>query len=341
MAIFLLKDIRAYPYYISLISSFAQCRYEVVVNFNLRFIINSRDYLLLASKRIPIRLTFNRQISDSLDCIILKERTQSEPIKTLYLKKDIYPIRTMLKGEILMPFSVSPYLLSDEFPQTNSNFRRLIKVFFSGNMHKKTYSNEIIHKYFDKLTRIEVLSSIQECKFYKKLDSYQDLKALIDKGIEMKQMIHLNWTYSKYENNDLSARVPESEWMDVLGNCDFFLATPGIRMPMCFNVVESMAKGAIPIIQYPEYFTPPLENNRNCIIFKNKEELKDIIEACIDMDFERIKEIRQGVLNYYNEYLNPENFVKLIEHDSNSEIDLYIQAGEASLIDSKVYEGLR
>ena len=43
-------------------------------------------------------------------------------------------------------------------------------------------------------------------------------------------------------------------------------------MPMCHNIIESMAVGVIPITNYPEWFDPDLEHMKNCIVFDDQKD---------------------------------------------------------------------
>jgi hypothetical protein len=108
-------------------------------------------------------------------------------------------------------------------------------------------------------------------------------------------------------------RIAETHWLEALATSDFFLCPPGYVMPMCHNTVEAMAVGAIPIINYPEWFDPHLVHGDNCIGFDNKADLLSRLDDVLAMDAEAIARMRQRVIAYHDEYLAPEAFVRRIE----------------------------
>ena len=48
-------------------------------------------------------------------------------------------------------------------------------------------------------------------------------------------------------------RIKAEAALDALAKADFFLACPGVGMPLCHNLIEAIAAGAIPILQYAAY----------------------------------------------------------------------------------------
>ena len=61
-------------------------------------------------------------------------------------------------------------------------------------------------------------------------------------------------------------------WLEALAKADFFLACPGVLMPLCHNVIESLVAGAIPILQYGSYLSPRLEDGINCLAFRDADQ---------------------------------------------------------------------
>jgi hypothetical protein len=112
---------------------------------------------------------------------------------------------------------------------------------------------------------------------------------------------------------DDQPRIGETHWLSTLATSDFFLCPPGYVMPMCHNTVEAMAVGAIPIINYPEWFDPHLEHLQNCIAFDEKGDLLAKLNEVLAMDAGQIARMRQRVIAYYDQCLAPERFVRKIE----------------------------
>jgi hypothetical protein len=93
------------------------------------------------------------------------------------------------------------------------------------------------------------------------------------------------------------------EWLYVLGLADFFLCLPGREMPMCHNAVEAMAVGSIPILSYPDWFHPPLEDGKNCIVFCSDDELVPAIRRALAMSEREIRVLRESATKYYETWL--------------------------------------
>ena len=105
-------------------------------------------------------------------------------------------------------------------------------------------------------------------------------------------------------------KIPQERWLEALAKADFFLACPGVGMPLCHNVIESLAAGAIPILQYSAYLPPPLEDGVNCLAFSNAAGLREVIERALAMNQQEIQRLRAGVKAYYDAFLAPGRFAK-------------------------------
>jgi hypothetical protein len=69
-----------------------------------------------------------------------------------------------------------------------------------------------------------------------------------------------------------------------------------------------MAVGTIPIINYPEWLNPNLEDGVNCIAFNDEDDLEAKIIRALDMGQEEIKEMKSNVIEYYKHHLDPRGF---------------------------------
>jgi len=108
--------------------------------------------------------------------------------------------------------------------------------------------------------------------------------------------------------------IPMPELRSKLAEFHFYLALPGILMPLCHNVVEAMSVGSIPIIQegYAALLKPALNHGINAIIFTNLEDLIFKIEYAFQLDKTQVEQMHEQVLEYYKEYLTPAQVVRRI-----------------------------
>ena len=225
---------------------------------------------------------------------------------------------------ILMPYPVHPVHagpdLRDRLQKCRTSKKKM-RVFFSGD--REGYVTNRIHYPKPKLPRLEVINTI--------------LQEMGDKALLVRDEQNLGSVCaSGYVNRCLlmdqtESRIYETRWLSTLATSDFFLCPPGYVMPMCHNTVEAMAVGAIPIINYPEWFDPHLEHLQDCIAFDDKADLVVKLNAVLDMDAGQIARMRQRVIDYYDHYLAPESFVRKLESsDRQKMVVLMITDANAS-----------
>jgi len=90
-------------------------------------------------------------------------------------------------------------------------------------------------------------------------------------------------------------RVAKEEWLRVLAAAEFFVAGPGVYMPMSHNAIEALAVGTIPIIEYPELFAPDLSAEGACVPFSGRKEFEEQVRSCLAMDRASRKELKRLV----------------------------------------------
>ena len=213
---------------------------------------------------------------------------------------------------ILMPYPVHPVHAGPDLPERLRRYRtvaRKMRVFFSGDS-KGYVRNRILYPK-PKLPRVEVIEAI--------------LRHMADRAPLVRSEQHLaslcaNGYVDRCLIMDHDSRIDETRWLATLATSDFFLCPPGYVMPMCHNSVEAMAVGTIPIINYPEWFNPPLEHLQNCIAFDDKADLLAKLDAVLRMNPEQIGTMRQKVIAYYDEHLAPETFIRKIESSERQRV---------------------
>jgi glycosyltransferase involved in cell wall biosynthesis len=97
-------------------------------------------------------------------------------------------------------------------------------------------------------------------------------------------------------------------------------------MPLCHNLIEAMAAGAIPILQYGDYLPHPLKDGVNCLAFKDTNSLRAITQAVLTLNNDRVCELRANVLAYYKEFLAPGCFARQLFSGPQRERTLLVNA---------------
>lgn len=99
-------------------------------------------------------------------------------------------------------------------------------------------------------------------------------------------------------------------------------------MPLCHNLIEALAAGAIPILQYPQYLGPALEDGVNCLTFNDEEELCSVINRALNMGEEELAVLRTNAVNYYSRYLQPGFLAQKLTKANIKNTQLYMNACE-------------
>ena len=217
----------------------------------------------------------------------------------------------------LLPYTLHPHQVFTGklffLNQLRENKRKL-KIFFSGNFIKTNYDKSF-SDYPEIINRYSILTFIDE-----------EFKDFIDSPTNTNEIISSNnlITWPKWSHNlNVEVRIDEHDWLKIISSANFMLCPPGVYMPMCHNIIESMAVGTIPITQYGYLFDPPLTNNINCIQFDSLKELKDKILELSSLPENRISEMRQNVIDYFDKYIDPKGLIDRIEKGQVREIQYF------------------
>lgn len=205
---------------------------------------------------------------------------------------------------VLFPFVMHSSHYKTSIPQVDLDSQRDVRLFFSGNSARKNYNKAYFNEVYGILNRCEILDTVRESSSLSSLTSFS--KKVV------KPLWLLDWQWSPIESNNLENRIPNAKWFDYLLNADFFLCCPGINMPMCHHTIEAMACGSIPILEYPKLFSPPLEDQKNCMVFKGKNGLIDVLKHVLEMTPNEIRDMRTNVSEYFKTNLHPNNLKALL-----------------------------
>ncbi len=191
---------------------------------------------------------------------------------------------------------------------------RKVKLFFIGNLTPSSYSTSL--EKFNCMSRLEVVKILKE-----NLDD--SILKFTDTIDELYSLIQGNTSVIICDGKKLP--VWHEEYFKLLEKSHFFLSLSGSFMPLCHNIIEAMAAGCIPLLEYGSWFDPPLQNNVNCLTFHDQKSLLQQIQQILLMSNEDIQELRKNVLEYYNMYLSP----KAVVHQMVSDVkNIYLVSGQ-------------
>lgn len=202
------------------------------------------------------------------------------------------------ENEVALPFFMHPRIGSASRPDTSGP--RTARLFFGGNTEEGKYDKNIIRDTYGMLSRRKMLSIaagvIPAEQTHRPVEAAAWLASTEFHPFVLCETQH--------------CKIPQDRWLEALAKADFFLACPGVGMPLCHNVIEALAAGCVPILQYGSYLSPSLRDRVNCLAFHDAQNLGDVLRVIHAMSAAEIGELRANVRAYFDECLAPGRFVK-------------------------------
>jgi hypothetical protein len=231
------------------------------------------------------------------DGILLSDNTRRPAI--VQIKPQYYSLPPA-SNRLFAPYFAHPEFykagLHDAVRSMRAQSRNL-RIFFSGTICRSAYSENFR---FPILTRDKILAYVS-AKFESAIKT-----EVTANGSRPICIISTSDTRYVFDKHKLSLR----NYMDVMSRADFFICPPGWLMPHSHNLIEAMSVGTIPITNYHSYMQPTLTPGQDCLAFSNLEELEEVINCALCMPAGEIQRLREGVISYYDEHLDPESFAK-------------------------------
>lgn len=215
---------------------------------------------------------------------------------------------------LIMPFSMHPLqadIRTEQLVEGRSASRKM-RVFFSGDTHQ--YRRTWVHYPSTKLPRLPIVNAVME-------DMGNDVLVISD-PLALAELRNGAYIKQCVMTASSEVRIEPQDWLGTLAMADFFLSPPGIVMPMCHNIIEAMAVGTIPITNYPEWLDPHLKHMENCIVFDDRDDLIAKLKAVLEMAPEEIARLRSNVIDYYDNHMRPDTFIRRLEASTDLKVPL-------------------
>lgn len=229
-----------------------------------------------------------------------------------------------LAGSIVAPYWMHPNAYRTSLADSLENWRdvpKSVKILFAGNLARDRYTYKgPLNR--DRLNRIEILQRV--------LARFPDRTLLIRDPDELKALLEKGHRHGIVVFDATDARLGREEWFPVLSRCEYFLALPGVLMPMSHNMIEAMALGCVPICNYPDWFSPRLAHGKNCLAFGNDASLGQAVESALNAAPEQTARLRAGVLDYFGTRLQPRAFLDPVFESRHRMVTVYVNAEEIS-----------
>lgn len=174
-------------------------------------------------------------------------------------------------------------------------------IFFAGNQ-KSRYGRSTMRDRFGVLPRLELVATLER-HFAERIEPR-----------------HSEGNPDRIVLRDSNQHpVAGDQWMKTLAEHRFFLCCPGAAQPMCHNVIESMACGVIPLIEYGDRFEAPLRDGVNAICFEGRDGLVDAVRRIDQLSPLQLNQMSQAAADYYDRHLRGDLVLRNVLNDDSCE----------------------
>lgn len=294
-------------YYIPLLACFERAGYSVSLWPSASFLDTppSEQFGLF---RIPwLRVSPSSSISDILltDSPAIASRAKQQRVCLLV---EDHNRQELASHETRLPVLMHPKMyLSKDWEQARkragTNAPRNIRLTLAGNLDPTSYDSiELVTRY-SVMTRAAIVRSLAQthgdaCLWIRTWDE----KTLLQSNRHPIVIV-----------DSYKAGLGPDEYFELLARSEFFLAVPGLNMPNCHNLAESLSVGCVPVVQSPEWRAPlPLVAMVNCVTFDSPASIARAVDFTLHATGEQIGAMRDRVVSMSREFLEPEGFIARI-----------------------------
>ena len=147
------------------------------------------------------------------------------------------------------------------------NTKRPFNFLFAGNCDSRVYSRKQPASISN---RHELMAEAKRLRLNSVLlpETHDEVDAMLRSNKAQESLVWIDTQKVKIDQN---------RWLELLAKTRYFLCAPGVVYPYCHNLNEAMACGAVPVLQYSEFYAPKLEHDKTCIAFSHVDQLQALI----------------------------------------------------------------
>lgn len=203
---------------------------------------------------------------------------------------------------LFLPIFFHPLLMTKahyaEAERLAGNANRAIHFLFAGNCDPKAYSGQQPGAISN---RSELMAAAMRLPAGSVLmpDTLAQVEALLQSGRVEERLVWIDTQKVKIE---------QSRWLELLSKTRYFLCAPGVIYPYCHNLNEAMACGAVPVLQFADFYLPRLEHEKTCITFAERDELEALISKLAATGDVAWQAQSRSAVQYHQQYLSLDAF---------------------------------
>lgn len=301
-----------------LLRFFSLCDWQVLVRHRFRLLASNDPYSTLWLNEPNVRLALGRPRQQMLRFHEGEEGRGG----SVRLSPDYFSQAAGTQS-IRVPMAMHPLLYHSGLWNAPLHAPpRRAGVFFAGTFDRSIYSNSALPDLFSCSTRLQMLEFVRQnlaehCQFPRTVVE-------LERSVGENRIVYVDREYFS---------VPLEKIRETLAKYAFFLAHPGVTMPLCHNVVESLSAGCIPILQegYARILHPNLKTDHNCVTFASLSDMGVKLREVLAWNGERIEEVQRNVRELYDVDFTPAGVVRSLCEGRNDLQVVYLQAEHYSV----------
>jgi len=312
-------------YLYHLVTEFETMGYAIAYTDRFRFLatmeIKACKKLLLSHKFSIVPL---REIPSNCEILLTDTAESHTDLATKVISVVYDQVRPPVdsKNTFSLPFFVHPEIhesgqVERSLANSDTSQSRPMSLLFAGNAKAPKYDAPVLPDKYKVLSRVKALAVAENALG----------PNLVRRPLLLDQLVpppEQRASLTIATTQDL--RIPSEQWIETLALGDFYFACPGVEMPLCHNLIESLAAGSIPILQYPQYLTPSLTDGIDCLVYSCESSLVAVLQKVLNMPEDEIQIMRLAAQDYYRKHLQPGCFAKQLIASDSQRSTVYLNA---------------
>ena len=274
----------------------------------------THDFSIIPVGSVPAStaIILTDQLNEYPQTTVSVIRVEYEQIRPPVGDDHCFSLPFFVHPEIHESGQVEQFLSKDDQPTT-----RPLSLLFAGNAKAPKYDAPVLADKYNVLSRVRALAIAEDSLGSELVRRPHTLDQIIPSQEHRKSLTIAT-------TQDL--RIPSEQWIKTLALADFYFACPGVEMPLCHNLIESLASGSIPILQYHQYLHPNLTNGVNCLVYSDETSLVEMLQLALNMPSDQVESMSKSAQEYYKTHLQPGQFAKQLIDTNSKQINLFLNA---------------
>jgi hypothetical protein len=202
-----------------------------------------------------------------------------------------------------IPICKHPKMYKHDIRASDFSLKRSHTLFFAGDFRKSLYTKLSDRAYFKHIDRLELRGLVES------------------KSAEISGELPKNFIQIL---DNATERLTPSQYINKMASVSFFLALPGIHMPLSHNIAEALSVGTIPFIHisYATLLSPPLTHMLDAYVYQDFNTIGKDIFTLSQLATKDIHLMSINATSYYENYLSESAVVQNLLSNQGKKVRL-------------------